>query len=123
VAIRYIETAKHRLILVIGGILAGRTSDPYTARGRVESLNAAFSFAPISLKSVSVMITAPHALSELLPNLVSNIPSFNSSVVSSKSETGIANVNMFVGIFFSTFARVARFAYQSIARGYNAVAN
>jgi hypothetical protein len=41
----------------MGGIPAGRISDPYTTRGRVESLNAAFSRAPIFLKSVVVMIT------------------------------------------------------------------
>jgi uncharacterized RDD family membrane protein YckC len=34
----------------------GRTSDPYTTRGRVESLNADFSIAPISLKCISVIV-------------------------------------------------------------------
>src|ERR1035437_1881377 len=70
------ETAKHPFTSVMGGISIGKTSDPYITRGRVESLNAAFSLAPISLKSVFVIDTTPYCSATSLFQIgPSNTPS------------------------------------------------
>jgi len=112
------ETAKHRFTSVIGGNTRRQNLRSVYRKRAGRKPECCFQPCPNFPEICIFHWYTPHC-SATSPFQIgpSNIQSFSSSSISSKSESGTANVNMFAGMVFPTFALAARSVYPSTARG------